>query len=126
MSRRRAAARFALSPSARQRIDVIMATARDQVETVLQREVSRLVADAQDSARQEAFRCRPAHPQAIAAATHPQPIYVRPVRAQQLFGVHRATLYRWAKDGHITIHKRGSTSFIHVDELRAFIEGNQP
>lgn len=51
------------------------------------------------------------------------PIYIRPVRAQEVFGVHRATLYRWAKDGHITIHKRGSASFVRVDEVMKYIEG---
>ncbi|WP_017999052.1 helix-turn-helix domain-containing protein [Paracoccus sp. N5] len=126
MSRRPTVARFSLSASARQHIDAIMATARDQIEAVLQREVSRLIADAHDGANQKAAHHRPAKQEVMATPAVPQPIYIRPGKAQQMFGVHRATLYRWANAGHITIHKRGAATFVRLDEVRAFIEGNQP
>ncbi len=124
----------ALSVSARQQIDAIMDIARNQIEAVLQREVSRLVLRAQEDASREAERRRENAEQVLAArgaraldqrSAGPQPIYVRPVKAQEIFGVHRATLYRWADAGHINIHKRGAATFVRVDEVRAFIEGNQ-
>jgi hypothetical protein len=34
------------------------------------------------------------------------PVIVRISQAQTVFGVHRSTLYRWAKSQHITIHRR--------------------
>lgn len=129
MSRRSAAPGHALSVSARQQIDAIMDTARNQIEAVLQREVSRLVLQAQKDARQETAPRRENAQRAMIAAAlgaGSPPIYVRPSRAQQMFGVHRATLYRWADAGHITIHKRGTASFVRVDEVRACIEGSQP
>ncbi|MGA0615900.1 helix-turn-helix domain-containing protein [Paracoccus sp. KR1-242] len=51
------------------------------------------------------------------------PIFVRPARAVQAFGVHRSTLYRWAKDGHIKIYKRGGATFVKVSEVTKFIMG---
>lgn len=51
------------------------------------------------------------------------PIYIRPVRSKEVFGVHRCTLYRWAADGHIKIYKRGAASFVRVDEVIKYIEG---
>jgi excisionase family DNA binding protein len=51
------------------------------------------------------------------------PIYVRPVRANEVFGVHRSTLYRWAEAGHIKIYKRGAASFVKVAEVTNYIEG---
>lgn len=51
------------------------------------------------------------------------PIYVRPARSYELFGVSRSTLYRWASAGHITIYKRGGASFVKVSEVSAYIEG---
>lgn len=125
MSRRHSAP-DSLSNSARQQIDAIMATARNQIEAVLQQEVSRLMLQAQAAA--EKHRNRPHDSDRAAAATtrlaaaSPR-IYVRPVECQALFGMHRATLYRWAKEGKITIHKRGSASFVRVDDVRALIEG---
>lgn len=37
--------------------------------------------------------------------TDQTPIFIRPNRVQAVFGIHRATLYRWAEAGHI---KRGN------------------
>lgn len=51
------------------------------------------------------------------------PIFVRPAQIKALFGIHRATLYRWAAAGHITIHKRGAASFVSVAEISNFITG---
>ncbi len=51
------------------------------------------------------------------------PIFIRPYQAPEMLGVCRGTIYNWAKAGHITIHKRGSASFIQVSEVRDFILG---
>ena len=50
---------------------------------------------------------------------------VRVSQAKAAFGVHRATIYRWAAENHIKIHKRGSMSFVDPNEVRAFIMGDQ-
>ncbi|MDN5569573.1 MAG: helix-turn-helix domain-containing protein [Paracoccus sp. (in: a-proteobacteria)] len=52
------------------------------------------------------------------------PIFIRPVQVKELFGIHRATLYRWAAAGHIKIHKRGAASFVSVSEVTDFITGS--
>ncbi|MEI4262823.1 DNA-binding protein [Roseovarius sp. D0-M9] len=57
------------------------------------------------------------------STTHPDPIMVRVSNAKAAFGVHRATLYRWAADNHITIHKRGTMSFVDPVQVRNFIMG---
>lgn len=51
------------------------------------------------------------------------PLYIRPKRALEVFGVHKATLYRWAAAGHIRIYKRGAASFFRVAEIENFITG---
>jgi len=51
------------------------------------------------------------------------PVYVRPYRVPELFGVSRSTLYRWAAEGHITIHRRGAMAFVRVADLHRVIEG---
>jgi hypothetical protein len=56
------------------------------------------------------------------------PVIVRISQAQTVFGVHRSTLYRWAKSEHITIHRRGAMSFVDPSEVYNFIingEGTQ-
>jgi hypothetical protein len=56
------------------------------------------------------------------------PVIVRILQAQTVFGVHRSTLYRWAKSQHITIHRRGAMSFVDPSEVYNFImngEGTQ-
>ena len=50
-------------------------------------------------------------------------IMVRVSQAQSAFGVHKSTLYRWAKEEHIAIHKRGSMSFVDPEEVKNFIMG---
>lgn len=52
-----------------------------------------------------------------------QPIYVRMIRAPEVFDVSQATLYRWAAKGAIRIYKRGSASFLKLSEVSAYIEG---
>ena len=54
--------------------------------------------------------------------TERAPIYIRPVRAPEVFGISRSTLYRWAQAGLIRIYRRGSMSFVRVEEVRAVIE----
>jgi hypothetical protein len=50
-------------------------------------------------------------------------IMVRVSQAQPVFGIHRSTLYRWAKEKHITIHRRGAMSFVDPTEVRRFVIG---
>ena len=54
-----------------------------------------------------------------------KPLFVRMAQCQEVFGVHRATFYRWAADGLITIHKRGAISLLKVSEVEAFLEGRE-
>ena len=51
------------------------------------------------------------------------PITCRPTQAQQIFGVSRATIYRWAERGHIRLYQRAGMTFIKVDEVMAYITG---
>lgn len=55
----------------------------------------------------------------------PKPIFVRVAHAQEMFGVHRATIYRWAEAGKVTIHKVGSVSLLNVAEMEAMITGGK-
>jgi hypothetical protein len=52
-----------------------------------------------------------------------KPIMVRVSNAKPAFGVHRATLYRWAAADHIKIHKRGAMSFVDPIQVKNFIMG---
>ncbi len=45
----------------------------------------------------------------------------RPGDAPNLFGVSRVTIYRWAKAGHIHLHKKGNMTFLDVQEVKNFI-----
>lgn len=49
------------------------------------------------------------------------PIFVRACRAQEVFGIHRSTLYRWAEAGHFRIYKRGAASFVRTQEVVDYI-----
>lgn len=55
--------------------------------------------------------------------TGPDPIYIRLANAQAVFGLHRSTIYRLAKQGEIRVRKRGGASFVSVAELTAYIGG---
>jgi len=57
------------------------------------------------------------------AAMQQSAVMVRVSQAKAAFGVHRATLYRWAASDHIRIHKRGSMSFVDPTEVKNFIKG---
>jgi hypothetical protein len=47
----------------------------------------------------------------------------RPTNAKFHVGVSRATIYRWAKKGHIKLYKRFSMTFFDVAEVQDFIKG---
>lgn len=53
----------------------------------------------------------------------PNPIYVRVSQALERFGVHRSTIYRWAKDNKLRIYKHGAISVVKVAEITALFEG---
>ncbi len=55
------------------------------------------------------------------ASTSPATVTCRPNQAIHVFGVSRATIYRWAKAGHITLYHRGGMAFVVVDEVLGFI-----
>lgn len=48
---------------------------------------------------------------------------VRVSQAQSAFGVHKSTLYQWANQNRIAIHRRGSMSFVDRAEVKNFIKG---
>lgn len=51
------------------------------------------------------------------------PVTCRPTQAPQVFGVSRATIYRWAEKGHITLYQRAGMTFVKVDEVLSYITG---
>lgn len=51
------------------------------------------------------------------------PLFVRVSAAQERFGIHRATVYRAAQRGELTIHKRGAMSWLETAEMIAWIKG---
>ena len=52
-----------------------------------------------------------------------QPIYTRLCKAPDAFGVSVTTLYRWADQGIVTIHKRGRAAFLRTEDVIQAIEG---
>ena len=46
----------------------------------------------------------------------------RPRQSMSVVGVSYRTLYRWAKEGHIRIYKKGNCSFFKTSEVLAYIE----
>jgi hypothetical protein len=52
-----------------------------------------------------------------------EPVMVRVSQSQYAFGVHKSTLYRWANNKHIVIHRRGAMSFVDPIEVKNFIMG---
>ncbi len=52
-----------------------------------------------------------------------RPVTCRPAQAQQVFGVSRATIYRWADKGHIKIYKRGGVALVKVEDVLSYITG---
>ena len=51
------------------------------------------------------------------------PVTCRPTQAPQVFGVSRATIYRWADKGYIRLYQRAGMTFVKVDEVLAYITG---
>lgn len=54
-----------------------------------------------------------------------EPIFIRVSQAPEVFGMSVSTIYRLRDRGAITIHKRGSASFLRVAEMIAYIEGDE-
>ncbi len=48
--------------------------------------------------------------------------YFRPSEAKSVVGVSRSTIYEWAKQKRIKIHKVGTMSFVKMSEVRKIIE----
>lgn len=59
----------------------------------------------------------------MAAARKASPIFTRICQVQEVFGIHRTTIYRMEKDGKITIHRRGNQSFVRVSDMERLITG---
>lgn len=57
--------------------------------------------------------------------TQVQPIYVRISQAREMFGVSRSAVYEMHSRGEITIHKRGKTSLLKVEDMVRAIEGKK-
>ena len=55
-----------------------------------------------------------------------QPIYARVSDSKVVFGVSRATMYRWISAGFVTLHKRGGCSFLKVKDVLHYIETGEP
>lgn len=51
-----------------------------------------------------------------------RPVFVRVCRSQDVFGVHRSTVYRWAERGWIRIYKRGNVSVVRMADVEALFE----
>jgi len=48
--------------------------------------------------------------------------YFRPAEAKQVIGVSRSTIYKWAKEGLITLRKHGGMTFVSMKEVRQILE----
>ena len=57
--------------------------------------------------------------------TAQRPVFVRVCRSQEVFGVHRSTVYRWAEKGWIRIYKRGNVAVVRLSEIEEFFERSQ-
>ena len=49
--------------------------------------------------------------------------HLSPEEAAGMVGVHKATIYRWAKDGALPLKRARGWTFIKVSDLHAFIDG---
>ena len=52
-----------------------------------------------------------------------QPLFVRVRDCPIVFGISRATIYRWKNAGDVKIYKRGGASFVKVTEMEELITG---
>jgi len=50
-----------------------------------------------------------------------QPQYFRPADAKSVIGVSRSTIYKWRKEGKLTISKHGGMSFVSMAEVNKII-----
>lgn len=48
--------------------------------------------------------------------------YFRPADAKAVIGVSRSMIYKWAKEGRITLRKHGGMSFVSMKEVRKIID----
>lgn len=48
--------------------------------------------------------------------------HLSPEEAAGMIGVHKATIYRWAKDGALPLKRARGRTFIKVSDLQAFID----
>ena len=51
------------------------------------------------------------------------PATFQPADSQAVVGISRATLYRWAQAGHITLYRRSAMTFARTAEVVHFITG---
>ena len=56
------------------------------------------------------------------ADPRPEPIYCRANDVPHRFGISRATLYRWAKKGGVSLHHHGGITLVKISDLSAYIE----
>lgn len=54
-----------------------------------------------------------------------QPIFIRPNKAPEVFGISRSTLYRWANAGAFVIQKRGKISYVRVADVEAYMSASE-
>lgn len=54
------------------------------------------------------------------------PAFFRPVDARKVVGLSRATMYAWAKAGHITLHKPSGATLIETAEVVKLIRAGGP
>ena len=50
------------------------------------------------------------------------PLLARPKDAPKIVGISRATLYAWAKAGHIRLRKMGGMTLFDPAEVKAYID----
>lgn len=58
-------------------------------------------------------------------AAQKQQQYCRVSDSQEVFGIHRSTIYRLASKGILTIYKRQGMSLLKVSEVAGWIEGKE-
>ncbi len=67
------------------------------------------------------------------STTSIEPLFIRACRVQEVFGIHRSTLYRWVeaeaeiakaerREPRLRLRKRGSATFVLTAELANYID----
>ena len=56
------------------------------------------------------------------------PVYISPVRASRLFDIDRSTIYRWIKQGLLTLHepKHTTRTWVKTADVERLIVGDDP